>query len=164
MIIVPIWNILVSSVSSSSGLAGNGLVLWPKGFTWENYRKVFRRKYPRAFLISVLKTVLGAATHTLFCAIVAYGLSKSRLVGRNIYTTMGVITMYFSGGMIPTYLLIRSLGLLDSFWVYIIPALFSYYDVVILMNFFREIPPSLEESAKIDGASEFKSSIKSSYH
>lgn len=64
--------------------------------------------------------------------------------------------MYFSGGMIPTYLLIRSLGLLDSFWVYIIPALFSYYDVVILMNFFREIPPSLEESAKIDGASEFQ--------
>ena len=142
MIIVPIWNILVSSVSSSSGLAGNGLVLWPKGFTWENYRKVFSdASIPRAFLISVLKTVLGAATHTLFCA---------------IYTTMGVITMYFSGGMIPTYLLIRSLGLLDSFWVYIIPALFSYYDVVILMNFFREIPPSLEESAKIDGASEFQ--------
>ncbi len=157
LIIVPIWNILVSSVSSSSGLAGKGLVLWPKGFTLENYRKVFSdSSIPRAFLISVLKTVIGASTHTLFCAIVAYGLSKSRLVGRNIYTTMGVITMYFGGGMIPTYLLIKSLGLLDTFWVYIIPALFSYYDVVILMNFFREIPPSLEESAKIDGASEFQ--------
>ncbi|MFW2320629.1 adenine deaminase C-terminal domain-containing protein [Enterococcus faecalis] len=146
LIIVPIWNILVSSVSSSSGLAGKGLVLWPKGFTLENYRKVFSdSSIPRAFLISVLKTVIGASTHTLFCAIVAYGLSKSRLVGRNIYTTMGVITMYFGGGMIPTYLLIKSLGLLDTFWVYIIPALFSYYDVVILMNFFREIPPSLED-------------------
>lgn len=157
LIIVPIWNILVSSVSSSSGLAGKGLVLWPKGFTLENYRKVFSdSSIPRAFLISVLKTVIGASTHTLFCAIVAYGLSKSRLVGRNIYTTIGVITMYFGGGMIPTYLLIKSLGLLDTFWVYIIPALFSYYDVVILMNFFREIPPSLEESAKIDGASEFQ--------
>lgn len=157
LIIVPIWNILVSSVSSSSGLASEGLVLWPKGFTIENYRKVLSdSSIPRAFLISVLKTVIGAATHTLFCAVVAYGLSKSRLLGRNIYTTMGVITMYFGGGMIPTYLLIKSLGLLDSFWVYIIPALFSYYDVVILMNFFQEIPPSLEESAKIDGASEFQ--------
>ena len=146
LIIVPIWNILVSSVSSSSGLASKGLVLWPKGFTLENYRKVLSdSSIPKAFLISVLKTVIGAATHTLFCAVVAYGLSKSRLLGRNIYTTMGVITMYFGGGMIPTYLLIKSLGLLDSFWVYIIPALFSYYDVVILMNFFREIPPSLEE-------------------
>ena len=115
LIIVPIWNILVSSVSSSSGLASEGLVLWPKGFTIENYRKVLSdSSIPRAFLISVLKTVIGAATHTLFCAVVAYGLSKSRLLGRNIYTTMGVITMYFGGGMIPTYLLIKSLGLLDS--------------------------------------------------
>ncbi|EOL41946.1 ABC transporter permease [Enterococcus phoeniculicola] len=157
LIIVPVWNILVSSVSSSSGLAENGLVLWPRGFTLENYRRVLSdASIPRAFGISVLKTVIGAATHTLFCAVVAYGLSKSRLMGRSIYTTLGVITMYFGGGMIPTYLLIKSLGLLDTFWVYIIPALFSYYDVVILMNFFREIPASLEESAKIDGASEFQ--------
>ncbi|KAF1297510.1 ABC transporter permease [Enterococcus sp. JM4C] len=161
LIIVPVWNILVSSVSSSSGLAENGLVLWPKGFTLENYRRVLSdASIPRAFGISVLKTVIGAASHTLFCAVVAYGLSKSRLMGRSIYTTMGVITMYFGGGMIPTYLLIKSLGLLDTFWVYIIPALFSYYDVVILMNFFREIPASLEESAKIDGATEMQIFLK----
>jgi putative aldouronate transport system permease protein len=142
LIIVPVWNILVSSVSSSSGLAENGLVLWPRGFTLENYRRVLSdASIPRAFGISVLKTVIGAATHTLFCAVVAYGLSKSRLMGRSIYTTLGVITMYFGGGMIPTYLLIKSLGLLDTFWVYIIPALFSYYDVVILMNFFEKYRP-----------------------
>lgn len=157
LIVVPVWNILVSSVSSGSGLAEGGLVLWPRDFTWENYSKVFSdSSIPRAMLVSVLKTVIGALSHTLFCAIVAYGLSKSRLVGRNIYTTMGVITMYFSGGMIPTYLLIKSLGLLDSFWVYIIPGLFSYYDCVILMNFFREVPASLEESAQLDGASEWQ--------
>ena len=97
LIIVPIWNILVSSVSSSSGLAGKGLVLWPKGFTLENYRKVFRIVAFRERFDFCFKTVIGASTHTLFCAIVAYGLSKSRLVGRNIYTTMGVITMYFGG-------------------------------------------------------------------
>jgi putative aldouronate transport system permease protein len=69
---------------------------------------------------------------------------------------MGVITMFFSGGMIPTYLLIKSLGLLNSFWVYIIPALLSFYDVIILMNFFRGVPSSLEESAKIDGFGDWK--------
>ena len=106
-------------------------------------------------MISILKTVIGAFTHVAFCAVFAYALSKQKLTGRSIYTMMGVITMYFSGGMIPTYLLIKDLGLLDSFWVYIIPALFSYYDVVILMNFFRDVPTSLEESAKIDGATEF---------
>ena len=157
LIVVPIWNILVSSVSSNAGLASGGLMLWPKDFTFQNYTKVFSdSSIPKAFGISILKTVIGAGTHTVFCAIVAYALSKSRLIGRKFYTTMGVITMYFGGGMIPTYLLIKSLGLLGTFWVYIIPALFSYYDCVILMNFFREIPASLEESAKIDGASEWK--------
>ena len=92
------------------------------------------------------------ACHVFFCSIVAYGMSKSYLRGRKLYTTMGVITMFFSGGMIPTYLLIKSLGLLNSFWVYIIPALFSYYDMIVLMNFFRQVPSSLEESATIDGA------------
>ncbi|MEG0256103.1 MAG: carbohydrate ABC transporter permease [Vagococcus sp.] len=156
IIVVPIWNIVVSSLSASAGTGSSGLVLIPKDFTFENYKKVLTdESIPRALLISVLKTVIGAFTHVIFCAVFAYALSKQKLAGRSIYTMMGVITMYFSGGMIPTYLLIKSLGLLDTFWVYIIPALFSYYDVVILMNFFRDIPPSLEESAKIDGASEF---------
>ena len=78
--------------------------------------------------------------------------SKEYLKGRKLYTVMGVITMFFSGGIIPTYLLIKSLGMLNSFWVYIIPALFSYYDMIILMNFFRQVPESLEEAARIDGA------------
>ena len=155
IIVVPIWNILVSSVSGSSA-GSSGLVLIPQDFTLENYKKVLSdESIPRALLISILKTVIGAFTHVAFCSVVAYGLSKTNLMGRSVYTMMGVITMYFSGGMIPTYLLIKSLGLLDTFWVYIIPALFSYYDVVILMNFFRDVPVSLEESAKIDGASEF---------
>ena len=70
-----------------------------------------------------------------FCAMVAYGMSKGISEGKKLYTVMGVLTMFFSGGIIPTYLLIKSLGMLNSFWVYIIPALFSYYDAIILMNF-----------------------------
>lgn len=153
IIIFPIWNIVVQSFSSVDSLADSGLRIWPKEFSFESYRLVFNDETIwRSFLISILKTVIGIVTHVFFTAMVAYGMSKSDLFGRNIYTALGIGTLFFSGGIIPTYLLIRALGLLDSFWVYIIPSLFSYYDMIIMMNFFREIPSALEESAKIDGA------------
>lgn len=157
LIVVPIWNVIVSSFSTSKALAeGGGLGLWPKEITFQNYQKVFGDPTIwRAFYISIAKTVIGAGTHVMFCSMVAYGLSKHNLVGRKFYTIFGVVTLYFGGGMIPVYLLIRSLGLLNSFWVYIIPGLLSYYDVIILMNFFKDVPASLEESAKIDGAGDW---------
>lgn len=153
IIVVPLWNVVVSSFASGSALAKGDYIFWPDEWSLENYRAVFRDdSILYAFLVSVAKTVIGVITHVFFCAMMAYGMSKADLKGRKLYSTMGIITMFFSGGMIPTYLLIRSLGLLNSFWVYIIPALLSYYDVIILMNFFRAVPESLEESAKIDGA------------
>lgn len=153
IIVVPLWNVVVSSFASGNALARGNFVFWPDEWSFENYRSVFRDStILSAFFISVAKTVIGVVTHVFFCAMMAYGMSKADLKGRKLYSTMGIVTMFFSGGMIPTYLLIRSLGLLNSFWVYIIPALLSYYDVIILMNFFRAVPVSLEESAKIDGA------------
>ena len=154
IIIIPIWTIVVDSFTNPASLSTSAQFrLFPKEFSLENYKVVFADvSIWSAFLISVLKTVIGVITHVFFTAMVAYGMSKSYLMGRKFYTAIGIITMFFGGGMIPTYLLIKSLGLLNSFWVFIIPALFSYYDMIILMNFFREIPPSLEESAKIDGA------------
>lgn len=153
IIILPLWNVVVNSLSSSAAVANGDSIFWPGEFSIDNYRAVFQdSSIWSAFVISVLKTLIGVVCHVLFCAMVAYGMSKNDLRGRKLYTVMGVITMFFSGGMIPTYLLIKSLGMLDNFMVYIIPALFSYYDMVILMNFFRQVPASLEESAKIDGA------------
>lgn len=157
VILVPLWNVVVSSFSSGRALAEGGFLFWPSEFSLENYRAVFRdESIWQSFLISVSKTVIGVVTHVFFCAMVGYGLSKKYVRGRKLYMTMGVITMFFSGGMIPTYLLIKSLGLLNSFWVYILPALLSFYDVIILMNFFRNVPDSLEESAKIDGAGDWR--------
>ncbi|MFT8337121.1 carbohydrate ABC transporter permease [Schleiferilactobacillus harbinensis] len=157
IIVVPLWNIVISSFASSGSLNSGNFIFWPQQLSLDNYRAVFRDPgLWRSFFISFAKTGVGVITHTLFCAIVAYPLSKRLLRGRKLYSTMGIITMFFSGGMIPTYLLIKSLGMLDTFWVYIIPSLFSYYDVIILMNFFRQVPDSLEESAKIDGASDYK--------
>ncbi len=152
IIIFPIWNIVVSSFSSASALAKGSSLFWPSELSLENYKAVFRdSSILTAFFISVAKTVIGVVLHVFFCAMVAYALSKPDLVGRKLYTALGILTMFFSGGMIPTYLLIKQLGLLNSFWVYIIPALFSYYDAIILMNLFRQISPSLEEAATIDG-------------
>lgn len=157
IIVVPLWNIVVSSFSSGRALAEGGYIFLPKEFSLENYRTVLRdSSIWAAYVISVAKTLIGVVTHVFFCSMVAYGLSKRDLRGRKFYTAMGVITMFFSGGMIPTYLLMKQLGLLDNFMVYILPQLFSYYDVVILMNFFRQVPSSLEESAKMDGAGVWK--------
>lgn len=157
IIVVPLWNIVVSSFSSGRALAEGGYIFLSKEFSLENYRTVLRdSSIWAAYVISVAKTLIGVVTHVFFCSMVAYGLSKRDLRGRKFYTAMGVITMFFSGGMIPTYLLMKQLGLLDNFMVYILPQLFSYYDVVILMNFFRQVPSSLEESAKMDGAGVWK--------
>lgn len=157
IIVVPLWNVVVSSFSSGRSLAEGGFIFWPTEFSLENYQAVFRdESIWQAFFISVAKTVIGVGTHVFFCAMVGYGLSKRYVRGRKFYVAMGVITMFFSGGMIPTYLLMKSLGLLNSFWVYIIPALLSFYDVIILMNFFRNVPDSLEESAKIDGGGDWR--------
>ncbi|WP_145026940.1 carbohydrate ABC transporter permease [Paenibacillus sp. Y412MC10] len=157
IIVVPLWNVVVSSFSSGRALAEGGFIFWPKELSLENYQVVFRDTgIWQAFFISAAKTVIGVITHVFFCAMVGYGLSKKYVRGRKFYVAMGVITMFFSGGMIPTYLLIKSLGLLNTFWVYIIPALLSFYDVIILMNFFRNVPDSLEESAKIDGGGDWR--------
>ncbi|MDR0886416.1 MAG: carbohydrate ABC transporter permease [Clostridiales Family XIII bacterium] len=157
IIVVPLWNVLISSFASTSALNKGGFVFWPSSLSLDNYRSVFSDKTLwNAFFISVAKTGIGVLFHVTFCAIVAYGLSKRNLKGRGLYSAMGIVTMFFTGGMIPTYLLIKSLGMLNTFWVYIIPAMLSYYDVVILMNFFRDVPDSLEESARIDGANDWK--------
>lgn len=153
VIIVPIWNIIVISFSSANAIAEGKGVFWPTEFSFENYRIVFAdTSIWRAFGVSILKTVLGVVLHTFCCSMMAFAMSKSDLAGRKFYTAVGLITMFFGGGMIPTYLVIKQLGLLNNFWVYIIPALLGYYDVIILMNFFRQLPESLEESAKVDGA------------
>ena len=153
LIAYPIWNVVVSSFSDAQSLSEGGITFYPKGFTLENYRAVFRdTTIWRAFGISIAKTVIGVLTHVFFCSMVAFAMSKRYLIGRKLYSAIGIITLFFGGGMVPTYLLYRQLGLLNSFWVYILPQLFNYYDMIVLMNFFRDIPASLEESAVIDGA------------
>lgn len=156
IIALPLWNIVALSFNDATDAARGGIYFWPREFSLESYYTVFEDSaIYKAFVISVAKTVIGVVLHTALTAMVAYGMSRRNLMGRKIYMNMGILTMFVSGGMIPTFLLFKELGLLNNFWVYIIPVLFSFYDMVILMNFFRSIPFSLEESAMMDGANPF---------
>lgn len=157
----PIWYTVINSFNDGVDALQGGIYLLPRKFSLENYKAVFSdTRVVTAFGVTVAKTVMGTVVHVFFTAMVAYALSRKDLVGRKLYLTLGVITMFFNGGLIPNFLLIKELGLLNNFLVYIIPAAFNFFELLIFMSFFREIPQGLEEAAKIDGAGDFAIFIK----
>ncbi|HEX3022167.1 MAG TPA: carbohydrate ABC transporter permease [Lachnospiraceae bacterium] len=159
--IYPIWYVLVNSFNDAHDAMLGGIYWWPRKFSLENYKAVFAdNTVLQAFKVTFGKTILGTVTNIFFTAMVAYPLSKSNLIGRKYYMALGTITMFFAGGLIPTFILFKKLSLLNNFLVYIIPAAFNFFNLLIFINFFREIPAALEESAKIDGASDWKIFLK----
>lgn len=150
----PFWNAAVISFNSGTDTMKGGITFWPREFTLENYRVVFKdERLIDGFVISVLRTATGTFLSIAATAIFAYGISKRELMGRNFYMVTCIVTMYFSGGLIPNYLLIRELGLMNSFWVMVVPGIISVWNMIIFRTFFKGIPPGLEESAHIDGSS-----------
>ncbi|WP_018754507.1 carbohydrate ABC transporter permease [Paenibacillus terrigena] len=148
----PFWNALVISFNKGMDTAMGGVTFWPRSFSLENYEVVFKdKRLLNGFGVSVLRTIIGTILSILITSIFAFGLSKKELMGRKFYMILCIITMYFSGGLIPTFLLIRSLGMMNSFWVFIIPGLISVWNMIIFRTFFNGLPAGLEESAKIDG-------------
>ncbi|MEK4062149.1 MULTISPECIES: carbohydrate ABC transporter permease [Paenibacillus] len=152
----PIWYVLINAFNDGKDAMLGNIYWWPRMFTFKNFEAVFASPgIMRAMWITVAKTAIGVVAHVFFTAMVAYALSRKDLIGGKIYILMGTVTLFFAGGLIPSYLLMRDLHLLENFWVYIIPVLFSFYDLIILMTFFREIPDGLEEAARIDGANDW---------
>lgn len=152
----PIWNVLVNAFNDGSDAMRGGIYWWPREFSLDNFKTVFESNgIMTAMGVTVAKTAVGTVLHVLFTAMVAYAYSRRELIGRNVYMVLGTITMLFPGALIPTFLLIRDLGMIDHFIVYIVPALFSFFDLIIFLSFFREIPDGLIEAAEIDGAGDF---------
>ncbi|OBZ15794.1 carbohydrate ABC transporter permease [Bacillus sp. FJAT-26390] len=152
----PLYYLLIYSLNDPVDAASGQLYLFPRQFTWSNYSVIFQdEQLLHSFLVTVARTLLGTLTGVLFTAIGAYALSKERLLFRKVYSLVGLVTMYVSGGLIPTYLLLQKLHLLNSFWVYIIPAMFNIFNALLFMAFFRQMPNELEESAKVDGGGDF---------
>ncbi|OWA33253.1 ABC transporter permease [Saccharibacillus sp. O16] len=152
----PIWYVLVNAFNDGSDAMSGGIYWWPRMFSLENFGAVFRSEgIMLAMGITVAKTLIGTVAHVFFTAMVAYAFSRRGLIGGKFYILLGTVTLFFGGGLIPTYLLIRDLHMLDNFLVYIIPVLFSFFDLIIFMTFFRDIPEGLEEAARIDGANDW---------
>lgn len=154
--IYPIYYTLINSLNEGTDAAKGGIYLWPRVFSLKNYEVVFRdNDLPLSFLLTVVRTLLGTVLALVYTTAVSYALSRRELIGRKFYLMTGMVTMYVSGGVIPTYMLYRLLGLVNSFWVYILPSMYSFGNAILMLNFFKKLPDSLIESAKIDGAQEF---------
>lgn len=152
----PFWNSLVISFNLGSDTALGGITFWPRVFTLENYEVVLRdRRIVQAFLVSISRTVAGTALSIMATAIFSYGMSKTELIGRKYYMIFCIATLYFNGGLIPYFLLIHGLGMMNTFWVLIIPGAINIWNMIIFRTFFKEMPAGLEEAAKIDGCGHF---------
>ena len=156
--VLPYWVVICQSLSSREAVQLNQLGIWPRGFNVENY--IYLLEDPRVLksVVNSLLRVLTGVTLNLFVAVItAYPLSRDRidLPGRRFYRFYLMGTMLFSGGLIPTYLAYRNLGLIDNFLVLVLPGAMSVWYVVLVGNYFRGLPPELSESAVLDGANDF---------
>jgi len=151
----PVWYTVVISLNDSTDALRGGIYFWPRKWSFQSYKTVFQDStIMRAFLVTVLRTVFGTVTSVFFTAMVGYAFSKKHIMGNKFYMILGTITMFFNGGLIPTFILLKNLGLYDNFLVYILPSLFNFYNMIIFMTYFREMSPALEESAKLDGCND----------
>jgi len=146
--ILPFVYVIISSFSNTTALI-------PTEFSLDAYRYIFSTEtFARSMGVSVYITVLGTFVNLLFTSLMAYSLAHKQLAGRRVLLLMIVFTMLFSGGMIPTYFVVKGTGLIDSYWALIIPNAISAFYLIILKNFFQNIPEELKEAAKIDGCHE----------
>ncbi len=153
--VLPIINVLAISFSSSAAASANLVKLWPIDFNIESYRYALTKpQFVFSFGISVQRVLLGLAINMLCTILAAYPLSKNRdeLSGRNLYAWFFFFTMIFSGGLVPWYITIKSLGLINSLWALVLPGAVPVFNVIILMNFFKQLPKEIGESAVVDGA------------
>ncbi|MFC0214466.1 carbohydrate ABC transporter permease [Paenibacillus chartarius] len=152
----PFVNMFAMSFNDANDSIRGGIYLWPRMWTLDNYQYIFKEAaIYHATLISALRTLIGTIVSVFCTAMLAYTISRQEFVLRKFVTVAFVFTMYFSGGLIPGYLLIRELGMINSFWVYIIPGIIGVFNMIVIRSFIEGLPDGLIESAKIDGAGEF---------
>ena len=157
LFLYPMWYVLVGSFSDPFQLfISNDILILPKGFSLKGYEQVFKNpNILRGYLNTLFYLVVGTAANLLATSLGAYVLSRSQLMLKRVFTLMVVFTMYFSGGLIPTFLVVKNLGLYDSRLALILPALVGTWNMIVMRTSFKALPASIEESARIDGANDF---------
>ncbi|MFD2611146.1 carbohydrate ABC transporter permease [Paenibacillus gansuensis] len=152
----PFLNVLALSFNDSIDSVRGGITVWPREFTLKNYQVIFGFDgLTTGFRISLLRTVAGTLLGLASASMLAFTLARPDFQGRRFISVFLALTMYVSGGLIPVYMLIRDLGMMNSFAVYILPGLVSAFNVFVIRSFIDGIPYALQESAKIDGANDF---------
>ena len=157
MCIVPYVHLIAKSFSDSRSVASGAVAFWPRGFHFNAYKYVMTESYmDNALLVSLLVTVLGTAGAMIITVMCAYPLSKPELPGRRAFLLMVAFSMLFYGGIVPSYLLMRTLGLVNTMAGMIVPLIFTPFNMLVIKTFFENLPESIMESARIDGASNFR--------
>lgn len=157
LVIYPLVFVVSASFSNPEYVISGEMWLWPKEFTLDAYEKVFKNQDIINGFVNTLKyTVFGTILNVIMTILAAYPLSRRDLKGRGFIMAFIVFTIFFSGGLIPTYLLIRDLGMLNTFWVMVIPNAVAVWNIIIMRTFFQALPHELEESAMIDGCGNFR--------
>ena len=152
----PILYVLALSFSSREAVLNNEVYIIPVGFNFDNYKLVLKHEFlPKAFLNSVFYTVFGTLYSMILTILGAYALSRKNYFGRDFIMFLIAFTMMFGGGMIPSYMLIKNLGLLNTRLALIIPFAVSQYNLIVMRTYMQQIPSAIEESAKLDGANDF---------
>ena len=155
--VYPFWYVVIGSFSDGADYMRGGVYLWPREWSLQNYQvTLVDSRLWIGFRVTIARTFICTITHVLFTAMVAYAMSRNDLPCRKFIYWFNMFTMFFGGGLIPFYILLKQLKLINTFWVYVIPGLYSVYNMIICSNYFRSIPEEIHESATMDGASEFK--------
>ena len=153
----PFWNTIAVSFNDGLDSIRGGIKLWPRVFTWQNYKALFTTdQIAHAFVISVSRTVLQTVLNVFCTGMLAYALSRKEFVIRKPLTAILVVSMYINAGLIPGYMLIKRLGMLNSYAVYIVPCLVDIFNFILVRTYINGMPDSFVESARIDGANEFR--------
>src|SRR5699024_9691515 len=153
---LPFVNIIASSFASPAEVIAKPFIIFPETFSLDAYRYVLSTPTIfRSLFVTIFITLVGTVLSMVLTSMMAYGLSRPYLPGRRFINFAVVFTMLFSGGMIPTFLVVNSLGLIDTLWAMILPIAVNAFNMIIMRNFFQGLPMSLEESARIDGAGDF---------
>jgi len=152
----PFWNTIMVSLNDAMDAIRGGITFWPRKFSSYNYQVIFRTgEIPHAFFISVARTLINLVSNVFFTAMIAFALSRNEFVLRKPFTFILILSMYVNAGLIPTYFLIRSLKMIGTFWVYIIPGIVNAFNFVVMRTYMRTLPESIIESARIDGYGDF---------
>ena len=155
--VYPMWYIIILSFNDGTDALKGGIWLFPRAFTLDNYAQVFANsQLLGAFVVSIIRTILGTIISVFFIALMAYALARKDLPGRKFLNKFFFFTTIFSGGLIPTLCLLRELDLLDNPLVYVLPAIYSFYHMLLIRTAFEGIPTGLREAAEMEGVSEFK--------